>query len=80
MGICMRPLSTQMLLDFWSPAALQINLVIFLKLLGALLLGCVVGYERAYHGGAAGMRTYGLLSIASGHRHYPTFHQGFSAG
>ena len=43
----MNPLSSQMLLDFWSPAALQINLVIFLNLLGALMLGCLVGYERA---------------------------------
>ena len=53
----MNPLSSQMLFDFWSPAALQINLVIFLNLLGALVLGCLVGYERAYHGRAAGMRT-----------------------
>ena len=61
----MNPLSSQMLFDFWSPAALQINLVIFLNLLGALVLGCLVGYERAYHGRAAGMRTYGLVCMAS---------------
>lgn len=61
----MNPLSGQMLFDFWSPAALQINLVIFLNLLGALVLGCLVGYERAYHGRAAGMRTYGLVCMAS---------------
>jgi putative Mg2+ transporter-C (MgtC) family protein len=28
-------------------------------------LGLVVGYERAYHGRAAGMRTYGLVCTAS---------------
>lgn len=61
----MNPLSSQMLSDFWSPVALQINLVIFLNLFGALLLGCLVGYERAYHGRAAGMRTYGLVCMAS---------------
>ena len=39
--------------------------MIFLILLGALMLGCLVGYERAYHGRAAGMRTYGLVCMAS---------------
>jgi len=29
------------------------------------LLGLVVGYERSYHGRAAGMRTYGLVCMAS---------------
>lgn len=61
----MNQLSPLMLLDFWSSAALQINLVIFLNLFGALILGCIVGYERAYHGRAAGMRTYGLVCMAS---------------
>jgi putative Mg2+ transporter-C (MgtC) family protein len=41
------------------------NLLIFLNLLGALLLGLLVGYERAYQGRAAGMRTYGLVCMAS---------------
>jgi len=31
----------------------------------ALLLGLMVGYERSYHGRAAGMRTYGLVCMAS---------------
>lgn len=61
----MQPLSLPSLLDYWSAQSLQINLVIFLNLLGALLLGCLVGYERAYHGRAAGMRTYGLVCMAS---------------
>jgi putative Mg2+ transporter-C (MgtC) family protein len=30
-----------------------------------MLLGFVVGYERSYHGRAAGMRTYGLVCMAS---------------
>ncbi len=39
----MQPLSLASLLDYWSAQSLQINLVIFLNLLGALLLGCLVG-------------------------------------
>ncbi|MBC3881121.1 MgtC/SapB family protein [Undibacterium sp. LX40W] len=50
---------------FWSGAELGANSIIFLNLFGALLLGFVVGYERAYHGRAAGMRTYGLVCMAS---------------
>ena len=61
----MNQLSVDMLLDFWSSSALQVNLLIFMNLFGALLLGCLVGYERAYHGRAAGMRTYGLVCMAS---------------
>ena len=36
-----------------------------MNLLGAMLLGLLVGYERSYHGRAAGMRTYGLVCMAS---------------
>ena len=50
---------------YWSPGALTTNAVIFMNLLGALLLGSLVGYERAYHGRAAGMRTYGLVCMAA---------------
>ena len=50
---------------YWSPAELATNGVILLNLLGALLLGLLVGYERSYHGRAAGMRTYGLVCMAS---------------
>jgi putative Mg2+ transporter-C (MgtC) family protein len=46
-------------MSFWSPAELNANIIIFLNLAGAMLLGFVVGYERSYHGRAAGMRTYG---------------------
>jgi putative Mg2+ transporter-C (MgtC) family protein len=36
-----------------------------MNLVGAMILGCIVGYERSYHGRAAGMRTYGLVCMAS---------------
>lgn len=52
-------------MSFWSPAELNANIIIFLNLAGAMLLGFVVGYERFYHGRAAGMRTYGLVCTAS---------------
>ena len=50
---------------YWSHAELATNAVILLTLLGALGLGLLVGYERSYHGRAAGMRTYGLVCMAS---------------
>lgn len=50
---------------YWSPQEITVNLVVFINLLGALLLGLIVGYERSYHGRAAGMRTYGLVCMAS---------------
>lgn len=39
--------------------------MILMNIVGALLLGMIVGYERAFHGRAAGMRTYGLVCMAS---------------
>jgi putative Mg2+ transporter-C (MgtC) family protein len=53
------------LTTYWSSGELATNTVILLNLLGALLLGLMVGYERSYHGRAAGMRTYGLVCMAS---------------
>lgn len=58
-------LSQQSLAAYWSGHEFAINIVIFLNLLGALLLGLIVGYERAYQGRAAGMRTFGLVCMAS---------------
>ncbi|MFN4291401.1 MAG: MgtC/SapB family protein [Permianibacter sp.] len=55
----------QLFANYWSAVALQVNLVVFLSLAGALLLGLLVGYERSYHGRAAGMRTYGMVCMAS---------------
>ncbi|PWF55535.1 MgtC/SapB family protein [Massilia glaciei] len=54
-----------LLLSYWSRGEVATNGLILLNLLGALLLGLLVGYERAYHGRAAGMRTYGLVCMAS---------------
>ncbi|MGO4381119.1 MgtC/SapB family protein [Pseudoduganella sp. RAF53_2] len=50
---------------YWSSSELATNGLILLNLLGALALGLLVGYERSYHGRAAGMRTYGLVCMAS---------------
>jgi len=50
---------------YWSKPEVTTNVVILLNLLGALMLGLLVGYERTYHGRAAGMRTYGLVCMAS---------------
>lgn len=54
-----------LLASFWSPSMMATNALVFFNILGALLLGLLVGYERAYHGRAAGMRTYGLVCMAS---------------
>lgn len=55
----------EFLTAYWSTGELATNGVILLNLIGALLLGLLVGYERSYHGRAAGMRTYGLVCMAS---------------
>ncbi len=57
--------SLQTLSSFWSAPVVATNVIVFLNLLGALILGLLVGYERSYHGRAAGMRTYGLVCMAS---------------
>lgn len=58
-------LSFETLLAFWSGPIVTVNFIVFLNLAGALLLGLLVGYERSYHGRAAGMRTYGLVCMSS---------------
>lgn len=58
-------LLTPALAAYWSASEIAANFIIFLNLLGALALGLMVGYERSYHGRAAGMRTYGLVCMAS---------------
>jgi putative Mg2+ transporter-C (MgtC) family protein len=57
--------SSELLASFWSAPVVTSNLIVFFSMLGALLLGLLVGYERSYHGRAAGMRTYGLVCMAS---------------
>lgn len=61
----MSALSVDYLAGYWALPEVAVNLLIFLNLAGALLLGLVVGYERSYHGRAAGMRTYGMVCMAS---------------
>ena len=61
----MSKLSFEALTVYWSVPEEEINIIVFFNLLGALLLGMLVGYERTYHGRAAGMRTYGLVCMAS---------------
>lgn len=53
------------LFSYWSHAELVTNGLILLHLLGALAVGMLMGYERSYHGRAAGMRTYGLVCLAA---------------
>ena len=61
----MTPLSYDSMAAYWSAAEVAANIIVILNTLGALLLGLIVGYERSYHGRAAGMRTYGLVCMAS---------------
>jgi putative Mg2+ transporter-C (MgtC) family protein len=51
--------------SYWSLPIIRVNLLVFANLVGALLLGLLVGYERSYHSRAAGMRTYGIVCMAS---------------
>jgi putative Mg2+ transporter-C (MgtC) family protein len=50
---------------FWEAPLLMTNLIVIFILISALLLGLLIGYERSYRGRAAGMRTYGLVCMAS---------------
>jgi len=61
----MNSLTQDALSGYWGAPEVATNLIIFFNLLGALALGLIVGYERTYHGRAAGMRTYGLVCMAS---------------
>lgn len=61
----MSMLSFESLAAYWSIAEVETNIIVFFNLLGAMLLGLLVGYERSYRGRAAGMRTYGLVCMAS---------------
>jgi putative Mg2+ transporter-C (MgtC) family protein len=58
-------LTASALSAYWSGPEVSVNIVVFLNIVGALILGLAVGYERTYHGRAAGMRTYGLVCMAS---------------
>ncbi|MBS1197875.1 MAG: putative rane protein [Proteobacteria bacterium] len=49
----------------WPAEETAAHLLVIFNVVAALLLGLLVGYERSYHGRAAGMRTYGLVCMAS---------------
>ncbi|MFA5040545.1 MAG: MgtC/SapB family protein [Bdellovibrionales bacterium] len=50
---------------YWTPQEIAANVAAIFSIFFALLLGLLVGYERSYRGRAAGMRTYGLVCMAS---------------
>jgi putative Mg2+ transporter-C (MgtC) family protein len=50
---------------YWSGDYLAANAFIGLNLVGAMLLGMAIGYERSFNGRVAGMRTYALVCMAS---------------
>lgn len=43
----------------------HIDLIIIGRVLGALTIGAMIGFERSFHGRPAGFRTHALVSIAS---------------
>lgn len=61
----MEPFTPEYLKSFWTASEVAINIKVFMNLTGAFVLGLILGYERSYHGRAAGMRTYGLVCTAS---------------
>jgi putative Mg2+ transporter-C (MgtC) family protein len=61
----MNALSVSSLQSYWLAPEVAANCVVFFNIAGALFLGLLVGYERSYRGRAAGMRTYGMVCMAS---------------
>lgn len=61
----MSPSFIDILASYWTPQAMSASIAVSTNLILALFLGLIVGYERAYRGRAAGMRTYGLVCMAS---------------
>lgn len=51
--------------SYWTYLRSSPDLAIIVDMSVALLLGFLFGYERSYHGRAAGMRTYGLVCMVS---------------
>jgi putative Mg2+ transporter-C (MgtC) family protein len=51
--------------SFWARPDIAANITLLMDMLFALVLGLIFGYERSYHGRAAGMRTYGLVCMVS---------------
>ena len=61
----MELLNLEHLLHYWLADQWQANVLMLMHLVGAMLVGLALGYERTYHGRAAGMRTYALVCMAS---------------
>jgi putative Mg2+ transporter-C (MgtC) family protein len=57
--------ASELIARYWSEQQVAANLIAFLNIAGAMFLGLFVGYERSFNGRAAGMRTYGLVCMAS---------------
>ncbi len=53
------------LFDGLVSAEVAANLDVLFKIVVGFFLGLLVGYERSYHGRAAGMRTYALVCMSS---------------
>lgn len=64
MGAGMHPF-VALLSGYWGEPEVMTNTIVLMNIVGALLLGLLVGYERSFRGRAAGMRTYGLVCMAS---------------
>ncbi len=64
----------------WSSWRAQPDAALVLDMLFALFLGFVFGYERSYHGRAAGMRTYGLVCMVAAVLTSVSAHPGFWLG
>ena len=52
------------MLDSWGLASHD-NLVMMVRIVGALAIGAVIGLERSFHGRPAGFRTHALVCVAS---------------
>lgn len=55
----------ELFFNYWNIDQLEVNVLIFFNLLGALILGMMLGLERTMHGRAAGIRTYGIVAMGS---------------
>lgn len=55
----------EVFLSFWADMRATPALAMAMDMAFALFLGFVFGYERSYHGRAAGMRTYGLVCMVA---------------
>ncbi len=57
--------SADVALSFWQTLSSWPEAALAVDMFYALFLGFLFGYERSYHGRAAGMRTYGLVCMVA---------------